>query len=84
MILPNKYVPLKESYIGISSLILDTLRGESLHVDELWGNYKIKYSNFTPSYIKFVHVLTFMFSCGMISYTERGEIFNENLKLEDN
>ena len=87
MVLPNKYTTLDESYIGIAAYALDALGAESLYVDALWKKFKTKYKGndrLMPSYIKFVYVIVFMFSCRMISYNERGEVFNENLKLAGN
>jgi len=83
MILPNRYITLDESYIGVAALALDTLGAESLFVDTLWQKIQSKYESnakLLPGYIKFVYVVVFMFSCGMISYNDRGEIFNDNLK----
>ena len=87
MILPNKYTTLDESYIGIAAHALDTLGAESLFVDTLWQKFQSQYKSnakLLPSYIKFIYVIIFMFSCRMISYNERGEVFNENLKPTDN
>ena len=36
MILPNKYVTLSESYIGVSALILDILVDKLMIIDQLW------------------------------------------------
>jgi len=86
MVLPTKYLPLHESYIAIAGLILSVLGDKSLHLDALWQNYtsaNIDNPSLIPSYIKFVYVVTFMSSYGMISYNEGGEVFNENLKLKD-
>jgi len=63
---------------------LDALGKDSLYVDTLWQKLQLKYNGnneLLPSYAKFIYVVTFMFSCGMISYNERGEVFNENLKF---
>ena len=87
MILPNKYITLDESYIGIAAYALDALGAESLYVDALWQKFQAQYKGndrLLPSYIKFVYVIIFMFSCRMISYNERGEVFNENLKFAVN
>lgn len=89
MILPNKYVILSESYIGISALILDTLLNKKMKIDKLWNNFDKKYvkTNIVknpPTYQKFIYVIEFMYLCGMISYTEGGEILNENIEFKDN
>jgi len=87
MVLPNKYITLDESYIGIAAYALEALGEESLYVDALWRKFQAQYKGnekLLPSYIKFVYVIIFMFSYRMISYNKRGEVFNENLKFADN
>ncbi|MBU3161811.1 hypothetical protein KPL37_19190 [Clostridium frigoris] len=74
MILPNKYVTLTESYIGISALILETIADKKLTIDKLWSKFQRKYilskkMNTYPTYQKFIYILEFMYLCSMISYT---------------
>lgn len=88
MILPNKYVMHSDSFIGISSLILNTLGGKMLTVDKLWRLFEKKYiknSKFRnpPTFQKYVLALNFMFMTGMINYTDKGEIVNENIKINN-
>ena len=88
MILPNKYVTLTESFFGLSALILEILLGEKLTVDVLWNKFKKKYIdtnkiNTPPTYQKFIYVLEFMYLSNMISYNDKGEILNENIKAEN-
>jgi hypothetical protein len=88
MILPNKYVTLSESYFGLSALILDVLENKSVTIEKLWNNFERKYIlsrklKNPPTYQKFIYVLEFMYMCDMISYNERREIFNENIKFKD-
>ncbi|MCB2340308.1 ABC-three component system middle component 6 [Clostridium estertheticum] len=88
MILPNKYVTLTESYIGISALILETIADKKITVDKLWSKFQRKYIlskkiNTYPTYQKFIYILEFMYLCSMISYTDKGEILNENLKVSN-
>ncbi len=88
MILPNKYIPLSESLIGISSLILDILSSNKMTIDELWNNfncslYKNKKVKNVPSYNKFVLTINFMYLTNMINYTDKGVIYNENIKYEN-
>lgn len=88
MILPNKYITLTESFIGISGLILELLSNKCLTIEILWDSFKKKYIkknnlNNPPTYQKFIYTLEFMYLCGMINYTEKGEIFNENFKSKD-
>ena len=88
MILPNKYISLSDSLIGISSLVLETLSSNKMTIDELWDNFnksirqnkKIKN---TPTYNKFVLTINFMYITNMINYTEKGVIYNENIKYEN-
>ena len=88
MILPNKYISLSDSLIGISSLVLETLSSNRMSIDELWDNFnrsirqnkKIKN---IPTYNKFVLVINFMYMTNMINYTEKGVIYNENIEYEN-
>lgn len=88
MILPNKYVNLTESFIGLSALVLDTLSNKKMTVDKLWNSFNKKYINskkinITPTYQKYIYVLEFMYLTGMIKYNDKGEIMNENIKLKN-
>lgn len=88
MILPNKYVTLTESFFGLSALILDTLMNQKLTVDKLWNKFKRKYIDLNkiktpPTYQKYIYVLEFMYLSNMISYNDKGEILNENLKTKN-
>ncbi len=88
MILPNKYISLSDSLIGISSLVLETLSSNRMTIDELWDNFnrsirqnkKIKN---IPTYNKFVLTINFMYMTNMINYTEKGVIYNENIEYEN-
>lgn len=85
MILPNKYLTNSESLIGLSALILDVLGKKSLTIDKLWKGFEKKFIkskklNIPPTYQKFILTLDFMFMVGMIDYTKKGEIYNENIK----
>jgi hypothetical protein len=88
MILPNKYVTLTESFFGLSALILEVLMDKKLTVDKLWNKFKkahidSKKINTPPTYQKFIYVLEFMYLCDMISYNDKGEILNENIKIKN-
>lgn len=88
MILPDKYVTLTESYIGLSALILDTLNDKAMTIDKLWNKFKKKYVatktlNSEPTYQKYIYVIEFMYLTNMISYNEKGEILNENIMVEN-
>lgn len=88
MILPNKYVTLTESFIGLSALILDVLNNDKMTVDKLWDSFTKKFIstrkiNIIPTYQKYIYVLDFMYLANMISYNAKGEIVNENIKLSN-
>ena len=54
MILPNKYLLLKDSLIGISPLILDIIEKEEMGIEEVWEKLKKKYNSKVPTYNKFL------------------------------
>ena len=88
MVLPDKYITLTESFVGLSALILDTLTDKEMTIDKLWNSFVKRYIvsnkiNIIPTYQKYVYVLEFMYLTGMISYNARGEIINENIKLKN-
>lgn len=85
MVLPDKYVTLSESFIGLSALILDLLGDQKMVIEKLWGLFKKKYIEtkklqIAPTYQKYIYVLEFMYMAKMINYNEKGEIYNENLE----
>ncbi len=88
MILPDKYITVTESYIGLGALLLNCLQDKKLTVDELWKIFNKKYCNNNkikhfPTFQKFIYVLDFMFAIGFILYTDEGEIYNENLAISN-
>lgn len=88
MILPNKYITLTESFIGLSGLLLATLSDKKMLVDKLWVDFNKKYIrtqklNNPPTYQKYIYVLEFMYLTNMISYNKKGEILNENNRTEN-
>ncbi|MGL6120376.1 MAG: ABC-three component system middle component 6 [Fusobacteriaceae bacterium] len=88
MILPDKYTSLTESFIGISAVLLDTLGDKKLTVDKLWNNFNKKYVKtnklkHAPVYQKYIYVLEFMYLSNMVSYNEKGEIVNENIRTNN-
>lgn len=88
MILPNKYITLPESYIGLSSYILNVIGKKEMTFEDIYNkfysNKKIakKFSS-KPTMEKFCLCLSFMYASGMIQYREGGVIFNENFKSKD-
>ena len=57
MILPNKYLLLKDSLIGISPLILDIIEKKEMGVEEVWDKFKKKYNSKVPIYNKFLYTI---------------------------
>ena len=80
MIIPNKYLLLKDSLIGISPIILDIIEKKEMGVEEVWDIFKKKYNSKVPTYNKFLYTLDFMYITGMINFDSKGRIFNENIK----
>lgn len=85
MVLPDKYVTISESFIGLSALLLDVIGDKSMTVDKLWTKFYKKYIESKkiysiPTYQKYIYVLEFMYMAKMINYNEKGEMYNENLK----
>ncbi|MEG1009593.1 MAG: hypothetical protein RSF67_07280 [Clostridia bacterium] len=84
MILPNKYISISESLIGLSACILEIISNKAYNVEYIWEklnkdyieNNKIKYK---PSYSKFILCITYMYLSKMINYKGDGVIFNENI-----
>ncbi|MDT2435622.1 hypothetical protein P7D98_08175 [Enterococcus avium] len=83
MILPNKYLSIEESCIGISGLLINCIGKKFLTIDKLWASFERKYANKLgnkfPAYQKFIFTVDFMYMTSMISYNDDGEIYNENL-----
>lgn len=85
MVLPDKYVTLSESFIGLSALLLDILADKQMTVEQLWNKFNHKYIETKriysiPTYQKYIYVLEFMYIAKMINYNEKGEMYNENIK----
>ena len=84
MILPNKYISISESLVGLSACILNVLGKNCCGIEYVWERLykdyveknKIRYA---PSYSKFILTISYMYLTQMINYNEEGEIFNENI-----
>lgn len=84
MILPNKYITISESLIGLSACILDIISNNKYTVEEIWDklnkhyieNGKLRYK---PNYSKYILTITYMYMLQMINYDKEGVIFNENI-----
>lgn len=88
MILPNKYISVTESFIGISGLILDIIGPKKCTVDKLWNAFSKNYIQSKvlkspPTHQKFIYALDFMYLSSMIGFNEKGEVYNENLESQD-
>lgn len=75
MILPNKYVPITHSYLGIGSVILKVLKKQPLHVEELW--HKMKRKPQVGSFDRFALALDLLYMLDLITLSE-GKIQRRN------
>jgi len=91
MILPDKYVSIENSYIGLSAFIIDLIKEKEYTIDSLWEEFKKKYNKssqlklrVSPTFQKFLSVLNFMFAIGLFNYKTHdngsGVVYNENFK----
>ena len=88
MVLPDKYISIEQSLIGLSALILDVVGQDEITVEKLWIKFSKKYSknsktklSHQPSFQKFMMTLNFMYATNMIGCDmEKEVLFNENLK----
>ena len=78
MILPDKYVKPSESLMYLSSIVIKYIDNKECNITDLW--LEIKKDNTKLSYNKFLQILVYLYTIGVISYTEKGEIFNENYR----
>ena len=89
MILPNKYITISESLVGLSACILDVISNKKYTVEQVWNklnkyyiqNGKLRYK---PNYSKYILTITFMYMTKMINYDDKGVIFNENITTYNN
>ncbi len=85
IILPNKYVTLSQSFLGIGAMVLDIIGSKKMTIENIWTEFEKRYGSKSkkshyPSYQKFLLTLDFIYLTGMITYNEQGEIFNENIR----
>jgi hypothetical protein len=88
MVLPNKYLPISESLIGLSALLLDIIGNKQFTIDKLWELFTKKYIDknkikVSPTYQKYIYVVEFMYICGFINYNIDGEVYNENIRVNN-
>lgn len=82
MFLPNKYINLKDSMLYQASLILfKIIKDKKLTLDLIWKKYNEINNEY--SYIYFIYLIEFMYTSNMISYNDKGEIYNENIKFDN-
>lgn len=82
MILPNKYVSIEESYIGVSARILKIIKNKKYSIDKIWNKVNKLYNQNKNniSFKKFTDTITFMYITNMINYDKKGGvIYNENI-----
>jgi len=84
MILPNKYISISESLVGLSACILDILGTDCYEIEYVWDRLNKQYVEtdiirYAPSYSKFILTISYMYLSKMINYKEKGVIFNENI-----
>lgn len=85
MILPNKYITISESLIGLSACILDVISDKKCTIEQIWEKLNKKYIQngrlkYKPNYSKYILTITYMYMSQMINYNKEGMIFNENTK----
>lgn len=79
MILPNKYLEVKDSFIYQAALFLKLIDNKEYTIDTLWVKYQKKYTTNQINYTYYIYLLTFMYITGMINY-KNGVIYNENIR----
>ena len=89
MILPNKYITMSESLIGLSACVLDIIDDNRYTIEQVWDRLNKKYIRTNkihdkPTYSKYILTITYMYISRMISYDEKGVIFNENIATKNN
>lgn len=77
MIIPNKYIKPTESIMYLSTIIITQIGNRKYNIMDLWLKVKI---NNNITYNKFLQILIYLYTIGVIVYTEKGEIYNENIR----
>lgn len=78
MILPNKYIEPQHSLLYVGAILIKKIDRKKYNVNDLWLN--LKKENKSLTYNKYIQTLIYLFSIGSINYTEKGDIYNENIK----
>lgn len=76
MIIPDKYIMPNDSILYMSTIVLKKLKNKKINIIELWLEIKRESS---ITYNKFVQILIYLNIIGVLKYTEKGEIYNENI-----
>ena len=87
MILPNKYISIEDSFIGISARILNIIKNKSYSIDTIWNKLNNLYNKnkLNINFKKFSDVISFMYIVNMINFDkEGGVLYNENIVPENN
>lgn len=79
MLLPNKYLTLSNSFIGLGGIFITILKKKPLGIDELWiefTNSYIKTKIVPPKHSFDTCILTIemLFSFGVIDFNEKEEL----------
>lgn len=81
MIFPSKHLKLSDSYIGLGSFVLNSLKSPRT-VDQLWEAFaKVNNTNKYPAnhtFDDFILTLDFLFCLGLISQTQKGMISRDS------
>ncbi len=81
MIIPNKYISIEDSYLGISARILKVIKNKKYSIDKIWNIVNKNYNKdkINIPFNKFTDVISFMYIINAINYDkEGGVIYNEN------
>lgn len=65
MILPDKYLPLEDSYLGLGARILSAMR-EPIRLDKLWGRFSK--DSHVDSFDRFITTLDILYYVGLIEF----------------
>jgi hypothetical protein len=73
MIMPNKYISLDKSVIGVGAIILKKLRNKNaILITDFW--IEIYKEDITKSYRYFIIVLMYLYTIKTITYNKEGYI----------
>lgn len=64
-----------------SLVLFKIIKDKKLTLDLIWKKYNEINNEY--SYIYFIYLIEFMYTSNMISYNDKGEIYNENIKFDN-